>query len=224
MPKALLKNLFVVIIVLLAISNGITNLAVGIRSSIEPAFAQSPSVEEEYSANPADTRGDFAARSEQETKTEPSSRKGLSWLDVSSPEDVSSRSVGNYSIIGSTSRNSTELIIGLDSAQPESYASLVNMIDRVGGKVTGKVSAHGKVTAVVANVPSNAMYSLSASIQASGLARYLEPNKKYMTQSAPNDRDWIEQWGPLKIQADWAWNTTVGNSSILVAVIDQRID
>jgi len=40
----------------------------------------------------------------------------------------------------------------------------------------------------------------------------------------PNDPNWTCQWGPRKIEADWAWNATLGNSSILVAVVDSGID
>ncbi len=35
---------------------------------------------------------------------------------------------------------------------------------------------------------------------------------------------WSVQWGPQKVQADWAWNITTGNSSVLVAVVDTGID
>jgi hypothetical protein len=51
-----------------------------------------------------------------------------------------------------------------------------------------------------------------------------EANMKVRAESLPNDPYWIYQWGPKKIQADWAWNATLGNSSILVAVIDSGID
>jgi thermitase len=227
MPQILLRKLFVMTIILLTISNGVAGLAVGIRSPIRPAYVQSPSTNEEHSANQTDPRGDSSFYFETTSRAEPRTngiRLDPSWLSDSSSRDTSSGRFGDYGIIGSALANSTELVIGLDSAQLGSYANIMNMIDRVGGKITDKVSARGMVTALVADVPSNAINSLSSSIQASGLARYLEPNRKYVTQSVPNDRDWIEQWGPLKIQADWAWNTTVGNSSILVAVIDTGID
>ena len=40
----------------------------------------------------------------------------------------------------------------------------------------------------------------------------------------PNDPNWTCQWGPKKIEADWAWNATLGNSSVLVAVVDSGVD
>jgi hypothetical protein len=51
-----------------------------------------------------------------------------------------------------------------------------------------------------------------------------EPNMRVRAESFPNDPYWSLQWGPKKIEADWAWNATLGNSSILVAVIDTGID
>jgi len=47
---------------------------------------------------------------------------------------------------------------------------------------------------------------------------------KFQAQFVPNDPYWNLQWGPQIIEADYAWNTTTGDSSILVAVIDTGID
>jgi hypothetical protein len=51
-----------------------------------------------------------------------------------------------------------------------------------------------------------------------------KPNMRVRAESLPNDPYWSLQWGLKKIEADWAWNATLGNSSILVAVIDSGID
>jgi hypothetical protein len=47
---------------------------------------------------------------------------------------------------------------------------------------------------------------------------------RVQVESLPNDPYWSLQWGPKKIEADWAWNATFGDPSILVAVIDSGID
>jgi len=46
---------------------------------------------------------------------------------------------------------------------------------------------------------------------------------RVQVQWVPNDPYWTYQWGPKKIMADWAWNTTTGSSKVLVAVIDTGI-
>jgi hypothetical protein len=51
-----------------------------------------------------------------------------------------------------------------------------------------------------------------------------EPKMRVRAESLPNDPYWIYQWGPKKIEADRAWNETLGDPSILVAVIDSGID
>jgi subtilisin family serine protease len=40
----------------------------------------------------------------------------------------------------------------------------------------------------------------------------------------PNDPYWGLQWGPKKIEANWAWNKTRGSSDIIVAVVDTGVD
>lgn len=47
---------------------------------------------------------------------------------------------------------------------------------------------------------------------------------KFKATFTPNDPYWSYQWGPQKIEADWAWNTTIGNRSVIVAVVDTGID
>jgi hypothetical protein len=51
-----------------------------------------------------------------------------------------------------------------------------------------------------------------------------KPNMRVQAESLPNDPYWNWQWGLKKIEADWAWNATLGNSSVLVAIIDSGID
>ena len=49
-------------------------------------------------------------------------------------------------------------------------------------------------------------------------------NREVWAESLPNDPYWAYQWGLKKIEADWAWNTTVGTHDVLLAVIDSGID
>jgi len=120
--------------------------------------------------------------------------------------------------------DSAELVIGINSTQPGSYTKIRDLLVENGGKLVNTVSAEGEVIAVVADLPLDLVTSFAKDVQASNLARYIEPNMKYQTQFVPNDPYWGLQWGPQKIEADYAWNTTIGDPSVLVAVIDTGID
>jgi thermitase len=120
--------------------------------------------------------------------------------------------------------DSAELVIGIENSQPDSYSKISDLIIENGGKLVNTVSTEGQVIAVVADLPLDLVPSLVDDVQASNLARFMEPNMKYQTQLVPNDPYWTLQWGPQKIEVDYAWNTTIGNSSVLVAVIDTGID
>jgi thermitase len=155
-------------------------------------------------------------------------RSGSDFLDfwksgVSTLENSSNR-VSCYSDFFSKDKDSMELVIGVNRALPNAYNSIINKVSNLRGEVVNTVSAQGEILAVVADVPSSAAYSLIKDVQTSNLAQYIEPNRKFQAQLVPNDQYWSLQWGPQKIEADWAWNTTPGDSSILVAVIDTGID
>jgi thermitase len=119
---------------------------------------------------------------------------------------------------------SVELITGLNVMRPDTYSKLSELIISDGGKLVNTISMGGKVNAVVADIPHVNMSIFVSEVEVAGLTRYVEPNISFKTDFVPNDPDWTKQWGPRMIQADLAWNTTRGNASILVAVIDTGID
>jgi subtilisin family serine protease len=118
----------------------------------------------------------------------------------------------------------TELVIGVDKAHPNRVDELISIVHQNSGEIVNKVSMGGKTTAVVVSAPTSITSSFAGELQASGLAKYVEPNMKFEIFSVPNDPNWTIQWGPKKIEADYAWNTTIGDPSVLVAVIDTGID
>jgi thermitase len=120
--------------------------------------------------------------------------------------------------------DSVELVIGVNYAQPDGYTKVTDLIVENGGKLVNTVSIRDEVIALVADMPLGAVSSFRALMQASDVVRYVEHNMKFQTQFVPNDTYWSWQWGPQVIEADWAWNTTIGDPSILVAVIDTGVD
>ncbi|MDH7477382.1 MAG: S8 family serine peptidase, partial [Candidatus Bathyarchaeota archaeon] len=120
--------------------------------------------------------------------------------------------------------DTTRLVVGLSNANPEGYNSLKKLTIQNSGKIVNSVSIKGKVAAVIVEIPLNVMSSFVTDVRAAGLASYIEPNMKFQMNIVPNDPYWSWQWGPQKIEADWAWNTTIGDPSVLVAVVDTGID
>jgi len=120
--------------------------------------------------------------------------------------------------------DSAELVIGLDEIRSNSYPELLDLIVGDSGKLVNTVSMDGRVAAVVADIPLEVTSVFVSKVEISRLSRYIEPNVRFQVDFTPNDPYWSLQWGPQKIEADWAWNTTTGNSSVIVAVVDTGID
>jgi thermitase len=120
--------------------------------------------------------------------------------------------------------DSAELIVGVNSGNPNNYANIIGLIDESGGDSAGTVSMDGKIRAVVADIPLGAISSFVTEVRDADLSTYIEPNMKFQACFVPDDPYWSYQWGPRIIEADYAWNTTLGDTSVLVAVIDTGID
>ena len=120
--------------------------------------------------------------------------------------------------------NKTRLIVGVDGENPASLLELERIAAAHQAKLVNTVSIGGEVRAVVVELLLVSVTAFDEETRAAGLASYIEPNMKVQALFVPNDPYWSMQWGPQKIEADWAWNITVGDPSVLVAVVDTGID
>jgi len=120
--------------------------------------------------------------------------------------------------------DSAELIIGINHGHANNYNELTNITRKNSGKIVDTISMDGKIEAVVADIPLTSTSSFTKEINAVDISTYIEPNFKFKANFIPNDPYWNQQWGPSKIGTDLAWDTQLGNSSVLVAVIDTGVD
>jgi thermitase len=120
--------------------------------------------------------------------------------------------------------NSVEVVIGINNTRQSNYYELVDRLLENGGGPVDSVLMGKNTQAIVADVPLSTLDSFVSEAEKGGLASYIEPNMRYQIDAVPNDPEWSKQWELRKIEADWAWNTTVGGHSILVAVVDTGID
>lgn len=124
-----------------------------------------------------------------------------------------------------TYNDSVELVVGIAySTSAHGYSEFASLVAKIGGKVVDTIYIQSKPAAFVVNTPIDSVASFTTDLEATKQFRYIEPNFKYEMLFTPNDPYWVNQWGPKRIEADWAWNTTTGDPSILVAVIDTGID
>jgi thermitase len=117
-----------------------------------------------------------------------------------------------------------ELVIGLDKVQQNHCSDIMDLIASSRGELVKTLVMDRRVAALVAKVPVDAVSAFVLKAKLSKWATYVEPNVDVKADFTPNDPYWSKQWGPAKIQADFAWNTTTGNASILVAEVDTGID
>lgn len=119
--------------------------------------------------------------------------------------------------------NNTRIIVGLKEGH-ESLLNLEEILFKNKAKIVNTIIINNSVKAVVVELPLIAAAAFIQESKITGLASYMEPNMKVQVQWVPNDPYWVYQWGPKKIEVDWAWNITIGSPTVLVAIIDTGID
>jgi thermitase len=164
--------------------------------------------------------GSSVFRGEQKAKQESSTLQS----SQSRADQWNFNSTSEWSSYAYTNGTNTRLIVGLDGEKPADFLELQKTATRHQARIVNTISIKGKVIAAVVELSLASVASFVRDIRCMGLASYVEPNMKVQVQLVPNDPYWSLQWGPQKIEADSAWDTTVGNSSILVAVVDTGID
>jgi len=62
------------------------------------------------------------------------------------------------------------------------------------------------------------------SIVGSPFVKYAEYNRIVHILSTPNDPLWEQQWGPMRIHCEKAWDTDIGDSDVVIAIVDTGVD
>ncbi len=117
-----------------------------------------------------------------------------------------------------------ELVIGIKAPRVDSCPELARLAGENGGSIVNKIANEEMTVVCVVRMPVDAISRFVNAVEASGLADYIEPNIVGELESVPNDFYWGQQWGLKMIGADWAWNSTVGDDSILVAILDSGMN
>jgi thermitase len=137
-------------------------------------------------------------------------------LFLQSPEDIRKLDFDNDSNV--------EFVLGVNASESQ-VEKLKGKISKFGGDTENSIRAGNDIKAVTVKVPVEKSQAFLDQISSDALVTYMEPDFRVeVTAFVPNDPDWPLQWGPKKIQADYAWSTTTGSPDILVAIVDTGID
>lgn len=138
-------------------------------------------------------------------------QKGLGWNDHSW-RGLSEKDIPRVS-----------LVAGLQCNVPNAWHEVKHLTQLCGGNIV-KTIEMGALSAIIVEIPGMVSSEFTRQVKTKGLVRYVEPNLQFRVNLIPNDPNWTIQWGPQKIQADHAWNTTLGGHQVLVSVVDTGID
>jgi thermitase len=116
------------------------------------------------------------------------------------------------------------LVLGVNTRVPYNYFKLERIVTAHSGQVVNVISMNREIKAVTVEIPIKQSLIFMSEVMGKEVATFVEPNFKFQCQFVPNDPYWALQWGPQKIEAQWAWNVTIGEPSILVSVVDTGID
>jgi subtilisin family serine protease len=112
------------------------------------------------------------------------------------------------------------LLVGWQPHTPMPKAAVV--AELVGGEPVERVAAIG--LDVVA-VPAARAAATLARLRAHPGVAYAEPDRPVeAAATVPTDPLWPQQWGPVLTRTTTAWDTTIGSSSIVIAVLDSGVD
>lgn len=118
---------------------------------------------------------------------------------------------------------SARLIVRVDAPEQQ-IKELEETIFDMGGNMSGTFSIGENVCALTVEVSPDRAFLFAEKLRTNELVEYVEPDSKVNASYTPNDPYWPDQWGPKKVEANVAWDKTIGSSDILVAIIDTGID
>jgi thermitase len=138
----------------------------------------------------------------------------------SAGDSLELQSFADHYDTASAKEDSAQLVIGI---QADHLDEVKDLNDKFGSQLVDTVDI-GEVVAVVSEVPFEAVDKFVDEARSKGFVRYVEPRTRFDVDSVSDDPYQSLQWGLAKIDAYSAWNTTTGDSNVVVAVVDTGID
>ena len=188
---------------------------VSVSFTVQVSMAGNPPTILDDNSSLQNDRVVLSDRAKNLTEPKDSNDRRTEW-NFSSPDE--------WSKVAYADGNKTRLVVGVNEENDVSLTELEEIAARHDARIVNTVTIRGRTRAAVVELMFTSVPRFVQETQLAGLADYIEPNLKVKVSLTPNDPYWSLQWGPKKIEADWAWNTTVGDSDLLVAVIDTGID
>jgi subtilisin family serine protease len=96
-------------------------------------------------------------------------------------------------------------------------------VESKGGKIVKQLPALGSTLVHFATSQDKARAN-AKELKADKRVASVEANLVYRTTQTPNDPAYAQQWAFPKISAPQAWDTQLGNSSVVIAVIDTGVE
>jgi len=92
---------------------------------------------------------------------------------------------------------------------------------QLGGQVKETIPGIG---VQVVTVPKGRAMAKAKAYSSNARVAYAEPDFVAQALGSPDDPEFVNQWGMVKIQSPQAWDVTTGSSSINIAILDTGVD
>jgi len=201
---------------------GFLMLILLLTSTLDMAFIIKPSLAKENESSPSNEN--FIKKTNEKTVNSNSQKSKDPAASRETRDKWNFNETNLWKNFTYTNGDKNRLIVGLEDENSESLHELENIAAKYQAEIVNTISIGGEVKAAVVELSFASVAAFAEDVKIMELASYLEPNMKVQTQWVPNDPYWTNQWGPQKIEADWAWNITTGSATVLVAIVDTGID
>ncbi len=105
--------------------------------------------------------------------------------------------------------------------QSAAQQTLQATFDRLGAKLEGKIS---QINVHILQVPEQARDRVLDALRSNPNIEFADPDFVLQPSATPNDPYFSQAWHLPKISAPTAWDTTVGSTTVTIAILDSGID
>ncbi|WP_117363756.1 S8 family serine peptidase [Natrarchaeobaculum sulfurireducens] len=116
----------------------------------------------------------------------------------------------------------SELLIGVSPSTSDAEATVASALG-TGDVVHSNETLHYVTVELPANTPEEAKEQIEATLDGIDAIEYVEENATLEAYTTPNDPYYSSQQAPQQVNCSGAWDETLGDSDVVISVVDQGI-